>query len=452
MASESSVSTQLISHIGQFRDGAWMPTVRRRTELCLLDSLSCFSAGQSLKHFAPSVAVVSRLFGLNSNEPNSKPRLSPFVMAYLYGHAANALDYDDTLLIGHPGAPIIGAVLSVAAREHLSTDRLLRGIAAGYETEMILGASAAPSREQAALVRSVGVWDTVAASIGVGVALGFEDGMLERVIGVAVAHSMLPYTAKWYERPVPALKNNLGWAAAGAVLSADLAVAGQTGVTNALEGDAGMWRMAGSDRWNLDRSLFEKPAVLRTGFKHFPACWHLQEYLKTFSEMLVAIASDDEVVGIILTAPQEIERFCQRDIFGSADIAFSLPATFSLLISRVEPGPQWDSLDDQANLLRYRDVFRYERSEARTITLRTRNGLALNSAVGVSDFLDRAASGLDEAGVLAKHARLTDAGLRAGAAAALATGDAPSVGDVPHGLYGAIDRLMVNQHRQAEST
>jgi hypothetical protein len=450
MTNEPSVSTQLISHVGQFRDAIWDPQVLRRTELCLLDSLGCFSAGLSLKHFAPSAAVASRLFGLNSDGSNFKAPLSPFVMAYLYGQAANALDYDDTLLIGHPGAPIIGAVLSVAAREHLSTDRVLRGIAAGYETEMILGASATPSRERAAHVRSVGVWDTVAAGIGVGVALGFEDWMLERIIGIAAAHSLLPYTAKWYERPVPALKNNLGWAAAGAVLSADLAVAGQTGVTNALEGDAGMWRMAGSDRWNLDRSLFEKPAVLRTGFKHFPVCWHLQESLKTLSGLLVSMAPDDEVVEIILAAPQDIEKFCQRDIFGSADIAFSLPASFSLLISRVEPGPQWDSLAGQTSHLRYRDLFHYERSEARTISLRTRNGVMLDGAVGVSDPLDRAASGLDEAGVLGKHERLTATMLRAETAAALATGNPSSAGGVPHGLYGTIDRMMVDVLRGQE--
>jgi hypothetical protein len=203
-----------------------------------------------------------------------------------------------------------------------------------------------------------------------------------------------------------------------------------------------MWRMAGSDRWNFDRSLFEKPAVLRTGFKHFPVCWHLQEYLRVFAGLLGPIKPDDEVVEIVLVGPQEIERFCERDIFSSADIAFSLPAAFSLLISRVEPGPQWYAVADQSDALRYRNVFRYECSEIRSISLRTRAGHELNAAVDVSDFLDRAALGLDEAGVLAKHERLTDAVLRDGAAAALAAG-----GGVPDRLYSAINSMMMNQHR-----
>ncbi len=445
MANESKVSTQLISHLQTFRHDKWDAEVLRRTELCLLDSLACFSGGLSLKHVAPSVTAVQRLFGAGAGT-TPPSQLSPFIAAYLYGQAANALDYDDTLLIGHPGAPIIGAVLAVAARARLSTDQVLRGIAAGYQTEMVLNAAATPSRERAALVRSVGVWDAVAGSIGAGVALGFDDAMLERVIGVALVHSLLPYTAKWFDRPVPGTKNNMGWAAAGAVLSTELALAGQTGVTNPLDGEAGMWRMAGSDRWNLDWSMFEKPAVLRSGFKHVPGCWHLQVYLKTLEGLLASVAPDDDIVEIVLTGPPEIEKFCDRNIVHSADIAFSLPAGFSLLISQIEPGPEWYSEDSLANHLHYKDVFRYEQSEGRSLSLRTRKGQALNSAVGVGDVLDWAPWGLDEPGVVAKHDRLTDPELRAGAAAALA-----AVGGVPDRLYGAINGMMVNQYRNTES-
>jgi 2-methylcitrate dehydratase PrpD len=441
--SNSSTISRLVAHVAKFRDGAWDRAILRRTELCLLDSLSCFSAGRSLKHFAPSVTVASRLFGLRPEESISKPRLSPFLGAYIYGQAANALDYDDTL-VGHPGAPVIGAALSVAVREGLAIDRLLRGIAAGYEAHWILGAAAAPSRERAAQVRSVGVWATVAASIGVSVAMGFDDRMVERVLGLAVPHSLLPYTAKWYERPVPALKNNLGWAAAGAVLASDLAIAGQTGVTNALDGDTGMWRMAGSDHWAWEESLCDKAAVLRVGFKHFPVCWHLQEYLKTLSKLLGSIAPDDEVLEISLRGPQEIEKFCQRDIFSSADVAFSLPAAFSLLISHVEPGPAWDSVDERSDVLRYRDVFRYERTEERAIFLRTRAGLKLSAAVDESDLSDPAAWGLGEYGVLAKHDRLTDAPLRAEVAAALAARDTLPPGSPPHRLYSEVDLALLN--------
>ena len=161
---EGTLSAELINRTRSFADASWDPATRRRTELCLVDSIGCFSAGLRLKHFNPSAVVASSLFG-TSNAVDDISSISPFQAAYLYGQAANALDYDDTLL-GHPGAAIIGAILAVAIRAKLSMDRLLRGIAAGYEAHWIMASSAIPSRERATLVRSVGVWDTVAASIG----------------------------------------------------------------------------------------------------------------------------------------------------------------------------------------------------------------------------------------------------------------------------------------------
>lgn len=91
-----------------------------------MDSLACFSAGLGLPHFSQSASAARLCFpGTGTGS------LSPFAAAYLYGQAANALDYDDTL-DGHPGSPIIGAMLAIGADKGLSVDRLLRGIAAGY--------------------------------------------------------------------------------------------------------------------------------------------------------------------------------------------------------------------------------------------------------------------------------------------------------------------------------
>lgn len=440
MAGDSGMSAQLASHIRPFQEDPWEPAVLRRTKLCLLDSLACYSAGRSLPHFGPSSRVARNLFGVGPNPPDRHAPISPFLMAYLYGQAANALDYDD-MLLGHPGSPIIGSVLAVATRDRLSVDRLLRGIAAGYEAHWILCAAGAPSRERSALVRSISVWDTVAASIGASVALGLEDDMSERVIGVAVAHSMLPYIAKWYDRPVPALKNNMGWVAAGAVLSIDLAMAGLSGVTAPLDGDTGMWRMVGSDQWILEKQLLEKPAVLRVGFKQYPACWHIQEYLKTFSRLLASMAPDDAVAEIVVTSPREIEKFCPPGISGSADIAFSLPATLNLLISGVEPGPLWDFSDGSG----MRHTFRYEHSEHRTILVRTRGGAEMTAGVRVNDSSDLAASGLDEESVIAKHERLTEALLRSEAIAAFAPDYLPAVDSVPDRFYAAVGRLIADE-------
>ncbi|MBS7705676.1 MmgE/PrpD family protein [Chelatococcus asaccharovorans] len=433
---EGTVSAELINRMRCFVDADWDPAIRRRTELCLIDSISCFSAGLGLAHFKPSAVVAPSLFGTNAANDDTST-LSPFLAAYLYGQAANALDYDDTLL-GHPGAPIIGAILAVAARERLPMDRLLRGIAAGYEAHWILASSAIPSRERAALVRSVGVWDTVAASIGIAISFGRSSEFLERLVGVAVAHSLLPYTAKWYERPVPALKNNLGWAAAGAVMAVGLVEAGQTGVSNALDGASGMWRMAGSDQCDLTRTRKDQPAVARVGFKQFPACWHLQEYLKSFSISLQQLTDNEEIVAITVKGPAEVEKFCRRDIIVPADVAFSLPATFSLLLAGVEPGSQWDAVANHSPALRYKDRFVFDLSEERSVTLELTSGRLITADVAVSDPTDLASFGLDEKGVLAKSERLTPSPLRS----ALDMAFTSTHGD-PAQLYEAVARMII---------
>lgn len=438
--SEPDVMQKLLSRVQPFRDGSWDPAVRRRTELCLLDSLTCFSVGRSLLQFLPHAQVATTVFGLGAGRGDIGP--SPFPAAYYYGQAANALDFDDTL-IGHPGAPIVAAVLAVAMRDRLSTDAVLRGIAAGYEAHWFLAGSSVASRERAHLVRSVGVWDTVAACIGAGVAQNLEDAGLETATGLAASHSLLPYTAKWYERPVPGVKNNLGWAAAGATLSLELATSGQTGVSNALEGVAGMWRMAGSDTWDTGKTAGERPAVLRVGFKQFPACWHLQLYLRAMSEMLDRLPAGDEIVELVVSGPGDVEKFCEPDIYSAADIAFSLPATLSLIISGVEPGPQWDAGGEDPSMLRYRDCFRWERGRSRSIRVQTRSGFEHRAEVDASDPFDPSAWGLDEEQVLAKHRRLADAALCEAVEVALGDSRSTSAANVPNTLYNVVARMML---------
>lgn len=426
MSHPGSTPSTLVSHLGRYRDGDWDAQVLARTKLCLLDSLACFSAGLGLHHFQQSLIGFQKSFAHISSAAGA---------AYVYGQASNALDYDDTL-IGHPGAPIVGAVLAIAAEENLPADRILGGIAGGYEAHAFLCSAALPSPQHAANVRSVGVWDTVAAAIGILIARNADAEAIERVIGVAAAHTILPYTAKWYDRPVPAMKNNMGWIAMGAVLSANLAEAGQTGVTNVLDGENGMWRMAGSDRWQPDpQPLAMKPAVLRVGFKRFPGCWHTQQYLKALSDLLETVEPEDRIEEIIVYGPEDVEKFCSPVIAGTADIAFSLPALFSKLIDHVEPGPRWETeIADNSETF----AFRFEHAEQPGLSIRTVRGKVQNAVVAVSKGLDLASGGLDGDGVVAKFMQLTADDLR-NAGQFFLGGDRQIAGNhVPGDLYDTL--------------
>lgn len=161
------------------------------------------------------------------------------------------------------------------------------------------------------------------------------------------------------------------------------------------------------------------------------------------------MAPDDDIGEIILTGPREIEKFCPREPFGTVDLATSLPIAFSLLISGVEPGARWGDLEGRAQDLRYVNLCRYESSDMRTVTLRTRNGSFLSKVVPESDFLDRSIGCLDEAGVLAKQQLLCRSDLLAATSnlrgASTLAAKSSFVDDVPELLYSAVQSLMLDQ-------
>lgn len=387
-----------------FRDGGWDEAVLKRTQLCLLDSLASFSGGLVLPHFKQSAAGMLR----SLSGTGADPELSPFLIAYLYGQAAIAMDFDDSFY-GHPGGPIVATLLAVGVERKLTLDQVLRGIAAGYEAHGILCGASDPTPEHAALVRSVGNLDTVAASIGAACALGYDAKDVDRLIGVAVAHTVIPYTAKWYERPVPSMKNNVGWIAAGAVLAIHLAEEGQTGATSPLQGNNGLWRMIGSDRWGLDDRLFEqKAAVLRTGFKRFPGCWWTQPYLKSFATLLERLEPGDNVKKVVVSATPDIEKFCVEALLGTADVAFSLPAMFRCQMEGIDPGPQWVLAEKSMPAPK----IEYRKETSCRIQVFTTSDRILSIPVNSNSIVDAAEHGLSEEEVIAKFRNLTDGDVR----------------------------------------
>lgn len=379
----------LIPHLARFRDDDWDCAVLERTKLCLADSLACVWSGVGLRHFLQS---------LEGFKKASHTAVTPDAIAYIYGQGANAFDFDD-MLEGHPGAPIIATIMAVAIGNELSLDRVLRGIAGGMEAHDFLCRASIPSPQRGGIVRSIGVWDTISAALGALIALGADNMAIEQAIGVAAAHSYLPWTGKWYERPVPAMKNNMGWVAKGALLSVQLVLTGQTGITNVLDGKNGMWAMAGTDSWKPSKRLLEeKPAILRLGFKQYPACWHLQEYLKSFEGLLEKLEEDEPVIRVSIAGPKDVEKFCDGRPIGTADLAFSLPALFSLLAAGVKPGPEWEEV-----VVRKLE-WSYQEQEERGIHMTTPRR-TISASVRLSAGHDLASSGLDAEGVLKKFDR-----------------------------------------------
>lgn len=387
--------------------GASTPELARRARSLVLDFLACALVGSELPYTAPSFATLGRVGGAGESTGPDGVRRPAFVTAYLSGMSANALDYDDTLY-GHPGAPIVGAALAEGERCGASLGDLLRAVAVGYQVHWMLGRAATPSTARAKRVRGVGVFDAVASAAACAVIRGADADRLARSIAVAGTQSCVPYVGKWYERPMPTVKNNLGWSGASGLLASELADAGAVGLPNLLDGDAGFWAMAGSDRWQWQQTMSEDtiPALMRTGFKRFPACWHVQGYLRALDLVLTAAGSDARATAIEISGPHDLQKFAEPGVSGAADVAFSIRTLASVLATRIPPGPEWVDPATIADCQRLLKAVTVQRTRHRSVRATFADGSQVHAAVPKGDFSYPYPDGLPEEEVRAKFDRV----------------------------------------------
>jgi len=418
----ASPTAELAASAAQWAQPGALEPVRVRLTDCILDHLACVLEGAFASHLTYPDWVLAGAGDKSDATTVAGRRVSVAGAAYVNGQAANALDFDDTLL-GHPGAAVIPAALAVAEGVDASVERLMAGVAAGYDAHWRLASAGMPTPRRASQVRGFAVWETVAAGVAAAVTCGMGEEEIRRVIGLAVAHAPVPYVGKWYERPVPTIKNNLGWASAAGVTAVELATRGASGVPDALDGPTGLWRMAGSDRWRWDAVRGTKNGALeRVAFKRFPACWHLQQYLAVLETKVRA-----EVLGhgsegaVIYAGPDEVRKFMDYDPAGSADIAFSLPTLTALVIDGCEPGVEWATAARYGShgMKQRARAVEFHLSATRWVATGGGTGLSSRHGVRVANYLDPAKWGLDHSEVGAKFDRLVGRRLGPERAAAL---------------------------------
>lgn len=112
-------------------------------KLAILDTVGCALAGAH----EPVVHTLLRTWGLNTLGAvpvlGRHERLDPLCAALVNGAAAHALDFDDVNIAmgGHPTAPMLPALLALAAEGGYTGRQLLLAYVAGFETQARLAQS-----------------------------------------------------------------------------------------------------------------------------------------------------------------------------------------------------------------------------------------------------------------------------------------------------------------------
>ena len=325
-------------------DGVPAPVVQKVKEL-ILDHLGC-ALGGSRTPLARAAADVAGNGG-GATVAGTRTKTAPGPAAFANAMAANALDYDDTGATGHPGATIIPAALALAETRRLGGDAFLLAALVGYEVWAHIAGAIQPGWERRVLVYGNGVTQTFGAAAASARLLGLDVERTLCAFGLAGAFAPLPHDGKigWDETRVSWVKDNVAWPAEGGLRAALLAERGFTATREILDGERGLWIMAGSDRCDFNRmtrGVGTEFDVLRVSVKPYPCCRWLHSTVDAVRQAMAEHRVDPREVRQVTVRSMAplVDWFQIRRPATMVDAEFSVPHAVAMtLLGR--PRPDW---------------------------------------------------------------------------------------------------------------
>jgi len=325
-------------------DSVPAPVVQRVKEL-ILDHLGC-ALGGSRTPLARAAADVAGGGG-DATVIGTSIKAAAGPAAFANAMAANALDYDDTGPTGHPGATIIPAALAVAETRHLGGGAFLLAVVVGYEVWAHIRGAIQPSWERRVLVYGNGVTQTFGAAAASARLLGLDVERTLCAFGLAGAFAPLPHDGKvgWDEPRVSWVKDNVAWPAEGGLRAALLAERGFGATREILDGERGLWIMAGSDRCDFDRmtrGVGTEFDLLGVSSKPYPCCRWLHSTVDALRQVMTEHRVEPREVGRVTVRSMAplVDWFQIRRPATMVDAEFSVPHAVAMtLLGR--PRPDW---------------------------------------------------------------------------------------------------------------
>lgn len=273
----------------------------------------------------------------------SSARLAPVGAALYNGMAINALDHDDGFEVegrgmGHPGASLVAAALSGVWQRKTSGRELLEALIAAYEVNARVIIAVQPSIERFRQVYGVCQHQALGAAVAFGKLMQLDAAGLENALGLAGTLTPLPSLRKynWESRPLVSFKDFTAPAAEAGVRAVRLQQHQWIGAQAVLDGDQGLWRMLGSDRFDpqqLTAGLGNNWLAANASLKHYPACRWIHTALESFEQLQRTQAFKAAAISEIrvLTGTTQARDFMDKRPINEVDAQFSLPHTLACL-------------------------------------------------------------------------------------------------------------------------
>jgi 2-methylcitrate dehydratase PrpD len=321
----------------------------------VIDALGCGLAGTGSTLSRQFLAVLAQEAG-----PGPCPvlggaaSLGPASAAFANAMAINALDFDDGLEedgkgLGHPGATIIAAALSAAFLRPVSGRDFLTAVVAGYEVNARLIHAIQPGLARFRQVYGVCQHQGIGGAVAFGRLQDLDAAGMANALGFAGTLANLPSLRKynWDSRPLVSFKDFVAPAAESAVRAVRLHQGGLTGAADVLDGDTGLWRMLGSDRYAPDlltQGLGRSWSLDMATIKPWPTC----RWMHCSLASLAALAQDHplgagNVARVTVHAAEGLLRdFMDARPLTMVDAQFSLPYAIAAMLHAIPPARWYD--------------------------------------------------------------------------------------------------------------
>jgi 2-methylcitrate dehydratase PrpD len=333
----------------------------------------------------PQAGVIGR--GTRVNSPQA---------ALINGAAGHAHDYDDvhSAMSGHPTVPVAPAALALAELLQPDDSRtgrdLVAALAAGIDTECILGRYAGPAH-YAAGWHATGTFGTFGAAAACASLLRLDAPATARAFGIAGTRAAgLKSQFGTMCKPLHA-----GHAAATGLQSARLAKRGFTSREDILETAQGFMdtQAASADEGRFAEAVAQPSHAHEICFKYHASCYLTHSSIEATRNLCARNAFDPNAIEhVTIEVDPGHFRVCniERPTSG-LEAKFSLRFTAAMALAGVDTSSIdafTDELTRDPAVVRFRDLVEVRahanRRPESVVTIRTRDGQAFSQALNVA--------------------------------------------------------------------
>jgi len=349
------MTTKILAEYAQHLSYEGLPApVAGKAKGIILDTLGCSLGGSRTE----LVGMIDGMINEEGGRPictliGRREKSGASWCAFRNAAAADALDFEDDNVYGHPASTIVSAALAVAEETGAGGREMIAAIVAGYDVMARVGEAINPSPERFAQVWGVGPHQVFGAAVAAAKLMQLHGDAFLYAMGLAGVGAPLPSGLSWNyrERPLSWHKDSVHWPAWLGVSAARLARQGFIGPRSVLDGPHGFWIMSGSDRFDpqaLLRGLGTDFRIMASSFKPYPACRWVHSALDAVGNLVrehKLLPSD--IAGVQIESFHLVQDYLFMDYAPAnmVDAEFSLPYSVAMILLGVPPGPEWYTAD-----------------------------------------------------------------------------------------------------------